>query len=254
MKRIVANHAVLSIFLLVLLLSMLGLASAQVMTSTNYEIQSDSVNFGGGYSSSSNYVLESTAGEVGSGVASSTSYSLYAGYQQMQETYIAVSSTGDVILSPALPGLTGGTSSGAVSVHVLTDNPAGYSMSMEAATAPAMQGPFDTIADYVPVGAVPDFVFTTDPADAHFGFSPEGSDIAADFRDNGTICGVGSGDVVDRCWGGLSVAPQTIAETAVPNHPVGATTTIRFQVGIGGGTAVTEGAYTATTTVTVVPL
>jgi hypothetical protein len=73
---------------------LLGVAfetSAQVMQSTNYRIQSDSVNVGGIYSSSSNYRLEDTTGEIATGESSSTNYQIKAGYQQMQETYLSLS-------------------------------------------------------------------------------------------------------------------------------------------------------------------
>ena len=42
----------------------LSIGFAQVMQSTSYRIQSDSINFGGGFSSSTNYNLESTGGEI----------------------------------------------------------------------------------------------------------------------------------------------------------------------------------------------
>ena len=58
-------------------------AVAAVMESTNYKLQADSVNIGGGRSSSTNYTLEDTAGEVGTGTSSSTNYQNNAGYQQM---------------------------------------------------------------------------------------------------------------------------------------------------------------------------
>lgn len=55
----------------VFVLSSLHIAGAQVMQSTNYQIQSDSINIGGGFSSSSNYAVESTVGEVGTGKSDS---------------------------------------------------------------------------------------------------------------------------------------------------------------------------------------
>lgn len=231
-----------------------GISMAQVMTSGSYQIQSDSINIGGGLSSSTSYTIESTVGEVATGNGTSSSYSLYAGYQQMQEVYLAVSVAPDVLMSPSLPGITGGTSTGSTALHVVTDSISGYQMTIAASNAPAMQSGANTIADYVPVGGVPDFLFITDPADVQLGFSPEGSDIAARYKDNGSTCGVGSGDVASRCWDGLATSSRVIAQTATDNHPLGATTTIRFQVGIGGGQAVAPGTYVATTTVTVVSL
>jgi hypothetical protein len=68
------------------------------------------------------------------------------------------------------------------------------------------------------------------------------------------VCGVDDLDTPLACWDGLSTSEAVIA-TGLANHPDGATTTIYFQVGIGGSaTAVTAGSYIATTTLTAIPL
>jgi hypothetical protein len=157
-------------------------------------------------------------------------------------------------MSPSLPGLTGGTSTGSTAIHVVTDNRAGYQMTIAASTTPAMTSGANSIADYTPATTTPDFLFSTSSTKAHFGFSPEGTEIQSRYRDNGTACGVGALDTVDRCWDGLATTAKIIAAPSVANHPNGATTTIKFQVGIGSGAPVIEGTYTATTTITVVPL
>jgi hypothetical protein len=164
-------------------LASLTLSSAQVMQSGSYRIQSDSINFGGGFSSSTNYLLESTAGEIATGESSSATYELKAGYQQMQEVYISLSGFGAVTLSPSIPGISGGFSNGSTTVTVITDSPSGYELLVSSLSSPAMQKDGDTIADYVPSGVVPDFAFTTDAADAHLGYTPEGVDIVSYFRD-----------------------------------------------------------------------
>ncbi|MCA9366311.1 hypothetical protein KC722_01895, partial [Candidatus Kaiserbacteria bacterium] len=113
----------------------------------------------------------------------------------------------------------------------------------------------DSIADYVPIGAVPDFTFNYAASDALFGYSPEGGDITVRYRDNGAdTCGIDTTDTSSRCWDGLSTTSATIARGAGSNHPDGATTTVRFQVSIGGAVAQTVGTYVATTTITALPL
>ncbi len=53
------------------------------MSSTNYEIDWDSMNIGGeDTSSSTNYQIRDTLGEIGTGVSSSASYEVRAGYRQ----------------------------------------------------------------------------------------------------------------------------------------------------------------------------
>lgn len=235
-------------------LFLLTVTFAQVRQSSSYQLQSDSINFGGGLSSSTNYSLESTAGEVASGDSDSTSYSLRAGYQQMQEVFLSITEAADVTLLPAIGGLTGGTSNGSTSVVVLTDSPSGYELTIAAQSAPAMQNSPYTIADYVPVAnPAADFTFTTTDPQAHFGFSPSGADIVTAFRDNGASCGVGSLDNELTCWQGLSTTDIVVAQ-GVANQPSGATTTLNFRVGVGATAGVIMGTYIATTTLTAVPL
>ena len=100
-----------SLVLTVILCSIVSLGQAEVMTSSNFSIERDSINFGGGYASSTNYQQESTFGEIATGNSSSTNFSLEAGYQQMGESYISLSLIGDVALGSRL-GLAGGTATG----------------------------------------------------------------------------------------------------------------------------------------------
>ena len=235
------------------LFSSVQLATAQVMSSANYQIQSDSINTGGGLSSSTNYSIESTVGEIASGESGSASYELRAGYQQMQEVYLAMTAAADVVMDTSIGGITGGTSNGSTTVTVTTDSLAGYQLTIQAENNPAMQKGADSIADYVP-GGVPDFTFTTLPTVAHLGYSPEGSDLVQRFLDDGGACGVGSGDVPSACWDGLSTTATPIASASTANHPAGTATSIRFRVGIGGSVNQPEGTYVATTTLTALPL
>lgn len=244
-----------SLILTFILLCLLSISSAQVRTSSNYQLQSDSINFGGGLSTSSNYSLESTAGEVATGESTSTTYQLRAGYQQMQEVYLSMTGAQSVMMMSDIGGISGGLSNGSTSVIVLTDSPSGYSLTIEAEDSPAMQKGSDTIADYVPASFPnPDPSFVTAPTDAHFGFTPEGDDIVSRFRDNGSgTCYVGSLDTALTCWDGLSTTAISIAQGGA-NQPNGATTTINFRLEIGGDIAVPAGVYVATTTLTVIPL
>jgi len=239
-----------------LILSVLNMGFAQVRSSAHYRLQSDSVNFGGGLSTSTSYRQESTFGEVATGESTSTAYSLHAGYQQMQEVFLSLSTTGNVVMSPNLPGLTGGVSNGSATFTVITDSPSGYNLLIKAENSPAMQSvnSTSTIADYVPVGTDADFSFSTAAGQAHFGYTPEGSDIVQAFKDNGSACNVGNLDTSLACWEGLSTTDKIIAQNTNATHPDGATTTIRFRVGIGSGAGVTSGVYIATTTVTALPL
>jgi hypothetical protein len=239
-----------------LVLVVLGVTEAQVMQSASYQIQSDSLNIGGGNSTSTNYILESTAGEVATGPSDSETYSVNAGFQQMNSLYIALSGATNVVMDDTISGVTGGAANGSTTVTVITDSPGGYALTISSENDPAMQKGGDTIADYDPVGSDPGFDFTYDSGEAWFGFSPEGVDITSQFKDDGgsTCGGGGSLDTHLKCWEGLSTGGQTIAQGISSNHPTGATTTVYFQVGIGDGVNQAPGFYVATTTITALAL
>lgn len=172
----------------------------------------------------------------------------------MQEVYIAISAAAAVVMTPEIPGIGGGISNGSTTVTVTTDGAAGYQLTIASANDPAMQKDADTIADYTPSGD-PDFDFITGSNDSHFGFSPEGVDVVARFLDNGVdTCNTGSLDTGLSCWDGLSTGQTVIAQSSDPNQPTGATTTVRFRVGIGSSVVQAPGAYTATTTLTALSL
>lgn len=236
-----------------LLLSVMTVGFAQVRSSTNYQIQSDSINTGGGYSSSTNYQQESTVGEIATGRSTSSSYSLRAGYQQMQEVFLSLAGTEDLVMDTELGGLTGGTSNASGTYTVITDSPSGYQLTIEAANSPAMQKGPDTIADYDD-GGVADTAFTVGSTEALLGYTVDGLDTSQYFLDFTGTCGSGSTDSSFACWTGLDTVPQTIADSSTANQPNGATTTVHFRVGIGGNAGVIAGEYVATTTITALPL
>jgi hypothetical protein len=238
----------------VLVLSTLSIGFAQVRSSASYQLQSDSINIGGGLGTSSSFQLDSTVGEVATGRSTSSNFSLQAGFQQMQTTFISVSVPTDVVMTPNLPGITGGTSTGSTTVTVITDNPGGYELSIVSDASPAMRSGPLSIADYEPVGAVPDFTFVVPNATGSFAFSPAGLDRSQRYRSSGGVCGVGSDSIPERCWDGLSTTSQTIALGSGANHPDGTETTVYFQVGIGSGATVPPATYVATTTLSVIAL
>ena len=253
--RSLFQSTILAGVVIVSVLTLLPISEAQVRQSTNFQIESDSVNFAGDRTTSTNYVLESTAGEIATGRSTSPSYRLNAGYQQMQEVYIALSAVADVVMDGSIPGLTGGTAQGSTTVSVTTDSRAGYQLTIAAENEPAMQKGSDSIADYESATSNPDFAFNFEATEAVFGFSPEGVDVASRFLDDGNaLCNTGSNETTNRCWDGLATTSRVIASGASANHPTGATTTVVFQVGVGGAVGQPPGLYIATTTVTALPL
>ncbi len=226
------------------------------MTSTQYRIDADSINVGGrDDATSTSYGLQDTIGELGTGRSTSTNYGLSAGYRQMLESYLALSTTGDVVMSPNLGGITGGTANGSLTATVTTDNRAGYVLSIVASTSPAMQSADnDIVGDYQTAGVDPDFTFTIPTGSAVFGFSPEGADIVDRYRDLAGVCNAGTGDTTNACWDALSTSGEDIAMSASANHPSGENTVVRFRLGIGANANQPADEYYATTTITALAL
>jgi hypothetical protein len=227
------------------------------MTGASYKIDSDSINSGGiDESVSASYDLMDTVGEVATGESGSENYNVAAGYRQMEESSVTIgASAQDVVMAPALVGMTGGTSTGLTNITVVTDSSAGYALSIVAADSPALRSPTDTFADYVPVGAVPDFNLVVNLGQSIFAFAPEGPDVVSRYLNDGSSCGaVGGSSTASRCWDGLATTSRIIAASSFGNVPAGVTTIVRFAGGIGVGRHQDMGDYTATTTVTAVAL
>jgi hypothetical protein len=227
---------------------------AQVMNSGSYSIQSDSINFGGGQSSSTNYRSESTFGEVATGESQSTSFALRAGYQQMQEVYLAIAAISDVTLTPTIDGAIGGVANGSATVTVTTDNKSGYELYIKASSSPALVSGVNSFADYTPIGVNPDFTFSVLAVNSEFAFSPEGNDIVQKYKDDGSTCNAGSLDTTLACWGPLTTGNELISSRTSGNHPSGTATVLRFRAEAGSTSFQSAGIYVATTTVTAIPL
>jgi hypothetical protein len=251
------RYAKLSLFLFIFL-GILASSSytlyAQVMQSSTYQIASDSLNGGGKDSSSTSYSLGDTVGELGTGDSSGILYQMHAGFWQMQESFISLSAPADIVLGN-IGGILGDGSEDTAIWTVTTDNPAGYSMTINASTNPALSSIVGSFADYTPGGANPDFLFTNAATDSSFGFSPEGTEVVSRFKDDGiSSCNTGASETSGRCWDGLSTTPQQIAESTTSNHPAGSDVTVRFRAESGSSHIQPAGVYSATITITAVTL
>ena len=232
-------------------------AHAFVRSSTNYRIQSDSMNSGGTDASfSNNYKAWDTVGDVGTGVSSSTNYALSAGYRQMEDSYIALSiSTSSVTLSPNIGGLAGGVANGSGIWTVKTDNIAGYSLNIKATGSPALKSGTSNFADYAPsVAGVPDYTWSLGATNSEFGFSPYNVNAQpAKYKNNGGTCNIGSNITDGACWFGLSTTDEKAAYNMARTDINGEDTKINFKaaVKVSGGMQ-PSGSYSAGLIVTAV--
>lgn len=180
---------------------------------------------------------------------------LGAGYRQMDQVYLAMSSPDGVDMLPAIGGMTGGTGYGSTFWNVKTDNPAGYQVNVRATTSPALKIEDYSFADYTPAGGnILDYAWSVASTDSEFGYTIEGDDAVSRFLDNGSACGAGSGNTADSCWAPFSVSDQSVINAGSPNHPLGTDTTIKFRAQSGGEHIQPNGTYTATIVVTAVAL
>jgi hypothetical protein len=223
------------------------------MQSSVYKIQSDSLNLGGADGGSPSYKLNDTLGEQGTGDSNSATYYMHAGYWQMGESSISISSPTDLVLT-SMGGLSGGSSEGTMAWTVITDNTAGYNMSIASTTTPALKSATDSLSDYTPAGADPDYNFTNLASNSTFGFSPEGTEALPRFKDNGSLCNVGALETTGKCWDGLSITPKIIAGSTTANMPTGSNVTVRFRAETGANHIQTSGTYNVTIVATATTL
>ena len=175
---------------------------------------------------------------------------------------ISFQTTASDINLAAIPGITGGSSTGGTQVVVLTNNAAGYSMTLKASSSPALQGETEggSVPDYTPTaGTVPDYTWSVPANTAEFGYTVSAStttDLDQSFLDNGAdtcnqVAGADTGGSAS-CWLNASTTDETIVNRGSETTASGATTTIFFRLQIQSDPvpALPEDTYTATTTLT----
>ncbi|MEA2097669.1 MAG: hypothetical protein U9P70_01140 [Patescibacteria group bacterium] len=247
----------IKLIIIIFLVALFPFQEAVSMQSANYKIEKDSINFGGtDDGQSASYKLKDTMGEIGTGGSDSSAYQVNAGYRQMNETYLAITSPTDVTMSPDIGGVSGGTGNGQAVWTVITDSSGGYSLDIKADSAPAMQSGANSFADYtLATLGTPDYTWLVASADSEFGFTPEGNDIVSKFKDDGVnTCNTGSNDTPNQCWSNFSTSYENIAGSFDPNHPDGTATTVKFRAESGSSHLQVEGSYQATITVTAIAL
>lgn len=193
--------------------------------------------------------------KVGIGASDSDTFEVS---QTVTEEISFVATSSDVVMSPSLAGITGGTSNGSYAVRVRTNNAAGYNMTIAFSTSTAMQrdGGGGYISNYSPTAAgTPDYTFANETF-SQFAYTVTAStttDVDATFQDNGSnTCATGSSNGAATCWYNPSTTPETIINRTTSTAASGATTTIAFRVNIPSNPspAIQTGTYTATATLT----
>jgi hypothetical protein len=209
-------------------------ASAYVRSSSNFRIQSDTINSGGTDESTSNsYKAWDSIGEVGTGISSSTNYNIGAGYRQMEDNYISLTlSTSTIYLTPVISGLMGGTATGSATWTVTTDSIPGYHLDIRATSSPAMRSGSEIFADYTPATAgTPDFNWNLAGANSEFGFSPYNFlNESPKYKNDGAGCNNGGpANTDEKCWSGLTTSDQQAVYRTSRTDPGGENVKMNFR-------------------------
>ena len=143
-----------------------------------------------------------------------------------------------------------------------TNNALGYQVDLkfgEAVPFRHLVSPSFYILNYVPVVAgVPDYEAIVPSGSHGFAYSVYSLDATPLFRNNGSVCGIGSDNTLGKCWFNRvdGSVPTTVIERGSATGAEGATSTVQFRVMVGENAVpmLLSGEYGATVTVTVLAL
>jgi len=247
----VLNPMSVSLFLLMQCM-VVSIACAAVMESTSYKMSADSVNVGGMYGESASYHMEDTLGEVATGDGESTSYRLRAGYQQMHASTISVTLGTDITLDPLT--MTQNTAVASTAWTVTTDNTAGYTLSVDTASVPALVdgGTGESFIDYTEGTPGTPETWTVTSA-CEFGFSARGTHVPSGTWGTDADC-VASANIPSSAlkWRGFDGGTDIdIASSNARTDITGVSTTMCVATEQEGVFA-PSGTYTATVTATAI--
>ena len=190
------------------------------------------------------------------------SYVLGAGFQQMNETYLAMSVINDVILEPGV-GILADNSVGQEELLIRTDSVAGYNIYVRSVSSPALQntGSGPDFSDYTPVSVATPDNWSIDIGNREFGFSVFDNsghvdDLVWGDADNCGNTSTGDPDFPggsEQYYDALSTTDRLVAQSSTRTSAIGNEITFCFAAGRNNA-LVEEGFYQANIIVTAVAL
>lgn len=247
-----AKFKISSFFGIFLIFLMLFLPSPiwAEMSSTNYQINPDSINFMGiGDAASTNYHLGDTGGEVATGVSTSTNYKDEAGFWHMSMDYhISISSPADVVMGAIAAHGQSALATNSATWNIDTDNPAGYSLTWKASTATMTSGG-DTIAAYTPTVASTPEVWSVAGTDSEWGGHLGASSTTVNTTTWGAVDTYAGGK-----WLNVATSDFQIASRPTRTSAAGDDEIIFFGGEIGATKHQPSGNYTVNVTITATTL
>ncbi len=116
------------------------------MSSTNYYIYADSVDFGGGAGTSTSFTLQETLGGYATGISTSTSYQIKAGYQADTIGTLSFELDGNSLDFGSLATV-GSVVTGNVQATINTDSESGYVLSVSSVSGTSLTAVADGVVN-----------------------------------------------------------------------------------------------------------
>ena len=174
---------------------------------------------------------------------------------------ISITDPATVTMDPAIAGLTGGVGTGTTTTIVTSTDTDGFNLYLSASStysnASLEKDASYYFSDYDLGGTggnattAPNFTWEVNAADSEFGYTVEGTDTASFFKDNGSICNLGSANADYKCWQNASTTNQVIGDRSSAATG-GSTITIGFKAEVGSTRNQESGNYQATVGLTAV--
>lgn len=163
----------------------------------------------------------------------------------------------DVTMAPTIPGISGGSATGSTPFTVSTNNPAGYTVTIEFEDTDAMQ--YNDGSSVIPdIGSTVYYTMGDGVAanEAAFAFTVTGDNTVSALLDDGATCGSGTA-TADTCWTlppNTSTTPFTIVDSSTDTPSGGVENEVHFSVLVNSNPnpSLPLGIYTATATLTAV--
>jgi len=152
---------------------------------------------------------------------------------------ISIDNPVDVILSPNIEET--GMANGSATWNVKTNHAAGWTLSVEASTTPAMQSGANSFADYTEVPPGTPEAWSVAAADSEFGFNAAGTYAEAGFSGSKYLSFDGANQI-------------QIAHRNAPSEGAGDDTTVNFRAEVGASHNQPLGTYDATITATAITI
>jgi len=189
---------------------------AYVMSSTNYRIQSDSLNIGGKRQTSTNYQIEDTIGDIATDTSDNASFKIKAGYQATWEypPVLIFSITDNAATLGTIT--TSSASTDTAGFTVATDAADGYAVTISGNTLTSNSSSVDIDALTIPTASSPGTeqfgLNLVDNSDPDVGSDPSGgSGQAASGYNTANKFKFVSGDTVANCSSSSDTTSFTIS-------------------------------------------